>query len=244
VLQHPPFFGIGGPQLTPGSGVPEQVPLGLYEFDYSQVGNPGSTTSAVETAEFTTEPSVFAMTQYSNNSAFPCCGAGRWAIAATLAYFVEFSGPTYDVSVDVSGKYTLTTSPAGEAVANLIVNGVYVVSDALYGSNATAGSPFFETISVPTGTLIEVELAVSADAGDASGFQFGSAYLDPYFSIDPSNPNADQYSILVSPGIGNSPISGAPEPSTWAMLLLGFAGLNFAGYRKRKTKNERTAFAA
>jgi hypothetical protein len=25
---------------------------------------------------------------------------------------------------------------------------------------------------------------------------------------------------------------GVSEPSTWAMMLLGFAGLNFAGYRK------------
>jgi hypothetical protein len=25
-----------------------------------------------------------------------------------------------------------------------------------------------------------------------------------------------------------------PEPSTWAMMLLGFAGLGFAGYRARK----------
>ena len=25
--------------------------------------------------------------------------------------------------------------------------------------------------------------------------------------------------------------SAAPEPSTWAMMLLGFAGIGFAGYR-------------
>jgi hypothetical protein len=25
-----------------------------------------------------------------------------------------------------------------------------------------------------------------------------------------------------------------PEPSTWAMMLLGFAGLGFAGYRKSR----------
>lgn len=35
--------------------------------------------------------------------------------------------------------------------------------------------------------------------------------------------------------------SGVPEPSTWAMLMLGFASLGFAGYRKGKGA---TAFAA
>ena len=28
--------------------------------------------------------------------------------------------------------------------------------------------------------------------------------------------------------------SVAPEPSTWAMMLLGFAGLGFAGYRRTR----------
>jgi hypothetical protein len=34
--------------------------------------------------------------------------------------------------------------------------------------------------------------------------------------------------------------SGVPETSTWAMMLLGFAGLGFAGYRRAKS----TSFAA
>jgi hypothetical protein len=29
-------------------------------------------------------------------------------------------------------------------------------------------------------------------------------------------------------------ISAVPEPSTWAMLLIGFAGIGFAAYRKRQ----------
>jgi PEP-CTERM motif len=35
-------------------------------------------------------------------------------------------------------------------------------------------------------------------------------------------------------GLGGGSVSIVPEPSTWAMMLLGFAGLGFAGYRKAK----------
>jgi len=35
-------------------------------------------------------------------------------------------------------------------------------------------------------------------------------------------------------------VSGVPEPSTWAMMALGFAGLGFAGYR---TSRKRVAVA-
>jgi PEP-CTERM motif len=45
-----------------------------------------------------------------------------------------------------------------------------------------------------------------------------------------------------SPGSTRGGGGTVPEPSTWAMLLIGFAGLGFAGYRKAKTP--RTAFTA
>ncbi|MGA8711543.1 MAG: PEP-CTERM sorting domain-containing protein [Roseiarcus sp.] len=32
-------------------------------------------------------------------------------------------------------------------------------------------------------------------------------------------------------------VSGVPEPSTWAMMVLGFAGLGFAGHRTRARSN-------
>jgi len=38
--------------------------------------------------------------------------------------------------------------------------------------------------------------------------------------------------------VGSSSFGGTwqvvPEPSTWAMMLLGFAGLGFTGYRRVK----------
>jgi PEP-CTERM motif len=32
-----------------------------------------------------------------------------------------------------------------------------------------------------------------------------------------------------------------PEPSTWAMMVLGFAGLGFAGYRTRRARVDASA---
>ena len=34
--------------------------------------------------------------------------------------------------------------------------------------------------------------------------------------------------------LGSAVAGGVPEPSTWAMMLLGFGGLGFAGYRRNK----------
>ncbi len=43
-------------------------------------------------------------------------------------------------------------------------------------------------------------------------------------------------------GLDSTGITGVPETSTWGMMVLGFAGLGFAGYRK--AKNGRAALSA
>jgi hypothetical protein len=43
--------------------------------------------------------------------------------------------------------------------------------------------------------------------------------------------HADLATLTVSDHV----VAGVPEPSTWAMMLLGFAGVGFAAYRKKKT---------
>jgi hypothetical protein len=41
---------------------------------------------------------------------------------------------------------------------------------------------------------------------------------------------------------GPFPVAGVPEPSTWAMMILGFAGVGFMAYRRRnKSEMLRTA---
>ena len=61
----------------------------------------------------------------------------------------------------------------------------------------------------PQSIEIEYSLTFNAGTSAASGDGFGFTYAlkDPPLNI--------------------------PEPSTWAMMLVGFAGLAFAGYRAR-----------
>jgi PEP-CTERM motif len=42
-------------------------------------------------------------------------------------------------------------------------------------------------------------------------------------------------------GLADKNVTAVPEPSTWAMMLLGFAGLGYVGYRRAKRNS--SAFA-
>jgi PEP-CTERM motif len=33
--------------------------------------------------------------------------------------------------------------------------------------------------------------------------------------------------------LGKGPVTAVPEPSTWAMMILGFAGIGFMAYRRK-----------
>ncbi len=52
-----------------------------------------------------------------------------------------------------------------------------------------------------------------------SGFDFNKAVFS-------SNGNSFEFD--------NVAVGGVPEPSTWMMLMLGFGGLGYAGYRRAK----------
>jgi hypothetical protein len=96
-------------------------------------------------------------------------------------------------------------------------------------------------------TIYEVDMAVSVD-GSVYGGSYGNvslaASVDPQILIDPALPNASQYTLVFSPGVGDGPIAGVPEPSVWAMMLVGFAGLGFAAYRRSLQNGAPTPVAA
>ena len=62
----------------------------------------------------------------------------------------------------------------------------------------------------------------------AGGLTFTSTAI--FVNVAGRSPDTDQQLIL-DVTAGSAPV--VPEPSTWAMMLLGFAGLGFVGYRRR-----------
>jgi hypothetical protein len=75
-------------------------------------------------------------------------------------------------------------------------------------------------LTITTDTQYEIELNVNVEG-------IGYAWA-VNASVDPMITTPVGYDLFLSPGISNA----VPEPSTWAMMLLGFAGLGFAAHRR------------
>ena len=97
-----------------------------------------------------------------------------------------------------------------------------------YGTS-TVGSPS-QPVSIQPSDILDFQLnsAAVADLNTAIGnglFSIGATKaLREIFSGSGANGN-QQLVLDVSPSV--------PEPSTWAMLLLGFAGIGFMAYRRK-----------
>lgn len=95
-----------------------------------------------------------------------------------------------------------------------LLNQVFYIGDGLTGNNNSLGA--VQTFAAPSGAT-----ALYIGVIDANGFGGNSGfYADNPGSLDVT--------------VGVSTVSGVPEPSTWAMMLLGFAGVGFTAYRRRK----------
>jgi hypothetical protein len=98
--------------------------------------------------------------------------------------------------------------------------------------------------SLYANTIYDVELSASTAAPDplvkyiATGG--GKGVADPHFAIDPSTPDPSAYSLAFSAGIGNSSVAPTtvPEPSTWILFGVGFAGAGLLRFSRRGLPKE------
>jgi hypothetical protein len=170
--------------------------------------------------------------------------------AATLSYSFEISGQDGDVSATISARGSASDGAAGSAIGGGIAYlQIYSGSDVLVNDYACAGSGEYacapdessaiflnQSFSLVANQYYTIYMSIAADAdateayASSSSEASASAYLDPYIVIDPSY--ASDYSLYVTPGIGNA--AAAPEPAAWALLLLG-VGVLGADLRTRRS---------
>ncbi len=87
------------------------------------------------------------------------------------------------------------------------------------------------TISMPTGTPFVIDMFVRAFTQASS--VSATTFLDPYLFLDPSLVAAG-YSIVTSPGIGNSLAAETPIPAALPLFATGLGALGLLGWRRRK----------
>jgi hypothetical protein len=112
-------------------------------------------------------------------------------------------------------------------------NQLFTQTLAAPGASSGLSSKYLYSNTIVVGNIYEVQISAlaSADAETSVGGSVQTfALIDPTIFL--TGPDASEYQILYSPGLlqGVSPV---PEPSTWAMMLLGFVGLGFMGYRRK-----------
>jgi hypothetical protein len=158
---------------------------------------------------------------------------------ATLYYQLYIAAVSPAASSFLSVPVVATGNVSGSGIGSWsaeikVSQGSNVLLDQISGSNSIipGNGNFKQTLSLVPGDTYDVSLTASADVQTAGGdSETAFAMADPSFEIAPSCGCAQDFEILLSPGISNG-VLPVPEPSSWAMLLLGFTGLSIVGYRR------------
>jgi hypothetical protein len=104
---------------------------------------------------------------------------------------------------------------------------VVVCTDGTCGTTNTSFSGTFAWFAQSGEAGNTIQLEVEASSGDSPLAESANASADPFIFIAPSFAGASNYSIEVTPGVGNGLPAAAPEPGTLG-LVASFLGLLLA----------------
>jgi hypothetical protein len=134
-----------------------------------------------------------------------------------------------DVPAIIKGTYTPDSNTSTGAVFTML-NITDARGNVLFNLDTSTGNSYFDLLYFVPNTAYTLSISASASVFDTVGEV--DANIDPMFVIDPSF--ANDFHIILSPGVGNGVTGAVPEISTWAMMLLGFCGLGFVAHRRGK----------
>jgi PEP-CTERM motif len=161
-----------------------------------------------------------------------------FTLTAASAATYEFTFQSNDAQLTATGQFTVNTahevtamSGAVSGLTNQTISAV--TADPTFPSPAYSpdGSFIYNNLYYPTGMAFDTNGVLFTTAQNPGG----------YWNLWGSSPGT--YTLYESVGTYNYPIQesgtlsvmATPEPSTWAMLLLGFVALSFVGVRRPRT---------
>lgn len=181
------------------------------EYQFAVLG-PAGTTAFVNLVSFMSV--AFPGTNSLNFSAgvgagFSIFGQGESWVETNLTMGSNIVGRLYRQTRDLQGNSVVTNQlPPG--------NGQFAESDIV---PFAANTLYTVRVFANAQAITRVVNGPNNDGGSAD------AFADPTFSIDPMTPNAAAYSIVFSPGVGNT--APVPEPQTWALFACGLLAVGW-----------------
>jgi hypothetical protein len=156
---------------------------------------------------------------------------------ANLTYAIEFAGAPGNIQVQVgaSGGWKIDNNAAlygaPTASANLSISGI--TGAVLTQSTQTAPGLVQDAFGMNRLFSFNANIVylVSLSAFAETGSGFASAFVDPYF-VAP-----DGYSIILGPGVTNSPpggVSATPLPAALPLFASGLVAAGLIGWRRKR----------
>lgn len=167
--------------------------------------------------------------------------SGSLSAYASLVYSFQILGNGKSVDVGIGSNGGVSTSPGfsvgsvqllldGNQIANAAIStsqGVYIGDGppCVFEGACTRTYSLDGTYDLTLDTVHTISMSASVEAlAQNNVSQSMSAYIDPMITVPAG------YTLLLSPGVGNS-LTTVPEPGTWAMVILGFAALGLVARR-------------
>ena len=149
----------------------------------------------------------------------PVTGSFTITFDPTQTYIDQTAGITLDsLNISLGSALAFDYSPTGNthgAADELVVGGLQDGADSVFLSPTVFDDFYLHILTYSsTPTFQQVGYTTSSATPNSN-----------YFFTD--LPNSGAGSVTVTPITGST-----PEPATWAMMLAGFAGLGFLGYRQ------------
>jgi hypothetical protein len=104
----------------------------------------------------------------------------------------------------------------------------------------TTSLTFFDSANASLGTFFVPAGTTADESLSFLGVDFGSAIVSRVritngnAALGPTDGGGIDV-VVMDDFLYGEPIAAVPEPSTWAMMLIGFAGVGFMTYRRRNT---------